>query len=1427
MRLSLTSTALAAALTVAFSASAIQAQSLIPQPSSLVFEAPTNTFIPLPQTTTITVTGGAGLSLSAQSNSTWLTVSPNAAIPNPSGALNYSISVNPSGLANGSYTGQVTFSMPPAQSQPVIVRLNVGPTSGSGQIQTTPTALTFNVPPGSTSSTSQNIQLTSIGSGVNFTANALVTSPPGGFWLSVSPTAGSTPTTLTVTANPQGLTAGSSYQGNIVVSSGGVTAATIPVTLNFSSETSLVLQPSALTFNYQTSGTPPPGQTILASFPGGNASTFQVTGTTASGGNWLQVAPAQATTPTAIGVSINNTVAAGLTAGTYTGTVTLTPPNQAQAPFTVPVTLNVSASPLLSVPSTLIGLTAVTNSSNSVTQSFTVTSTGGSIPVTATGATTSGGSWLTVTQNSTVTPSTITLSANPSGLASGVYQGTVTLSTTAAGNSSITIPVRFSLSSSGLLSTTPRELSFTYSGSGTPAPQTFNIVSSGAAVPFTTNAQVLSPVNGNWIGVSPSGVNTPGSATVSINQQGVANLAPGTYQALVTVSSGIGDPIYVPVSLTVTGTGGSGSLTVSPAALTFSAQSGGTAQTQTVQVTGPSTTSFTATASTTSGGNWLAVTPTSGTGGTSLQITATPGSLANGTYQGTVSILAAGSTTPATVQVTLSVGTTSGNTLTASPSSLTFSAATGGGNPASQSIQVTAAAGSSFTVNTTTTTGGSWLSATPANSSTPGTIQVAVNSSGLAAGSYTGAVTLTPSSGTPTTVPVTLTVGGGSGTPSIQPSPASLTFTIPTGGSNPAPQNLTLSASTNTNFTTNTTTTTGGNWLQVSPFTGTTPATLQVIVTAGSLAAGTYNGTITVTPTGAGAAPTVVPVTLTIGGASTSVLQTAPAALTFTGTPGGSNPSAQSVQVTASTPTPFTASVTTTSGNWLTINQTSATTPATFQVSANITGLAAGTYNGTVTFTPTAGGTPATVPVTLTLGATTGSPLQVSPGSLTFSSPAGGTPPSQTLQVTATGSSPVNYFVGASTDSGGSWLSIDASSGATPGTVRVSINTTGLMDGTYRGSVNISPAAGGTITVVPVTLNIGIGGPTGLVVSPTTVTIQAPTGGANPAPVAVQVSSQVSTNYTTSVTTSTGGNWLSVTPANGTTPGTVQISANISGLPQGSYTGSVTLTPAAGTGGQPVNIPVTLTIGSSSGGTPTITAVVNGASFLSGTTVAPGEIVSIFGSNLGPTTGVGLSLDSQGRVNTTLNNIRVLFDNVPAPLLYVRNDQINAVVPYAVATRTTTTVQVEVSGVRSASTVLNVVPTAPGIFTLTAATPGRGQGAVLNQNGTVNSTGTPAARGSIVSVYLTGEGQTNPAGVDGEVASATNPRLPVAPVVIRVGGVAVLAEDILYAGSAPGSVSGAMQINFRVPTAIQPGAQSLDITIGQAGAQSAVTIAVQ
>jgi uncharacterized protein (TIGR03437 family) len=239
---------------------------------------------------------------------------------------------------------------------------------------------------------------------------------------------------------------------------------------------------------------------------------------------------------------------------------------------------------------------------------------------------------------------------------------------------------------------------------------------------------------------------------------------------------------------------------------------------------------------------------------------------------------------------------------------------------------------------------------------------------------------------------------------------------------------------------------------------------------------------------------------------------------------------------------------------------------------------------------------------------------------------------------------------------------------------------------------------------------------------------------------------------------------------------------------------------------------------------PAIAAVASAASYNS-TGVSPGEIVAIFGQGLGPATGANLQLDSNGMIATSLEGTQVFFNGNPAPLIYAASGQVNAIVPYEVAQTQTTNVVVVYRGNASASSPVAISAVKPGIFTSNNS--GRGQGAILNLDFSVNGPSSPAQRGDYVMIYATGEGVTTPPGVDGRLSNVSSAPVPlvVASCSATIGGQPAQTN---YCGEAPDLTAGLLQVSAQVPLSITPGnAVPVTITIGGATSQAGVTLAVQ
>jgi uncharacterized protein (TIGR03437 family) len=203
-------------------------------------------------------------------------------------------------------------------------------------------------------------------------------------------------------------------------------------------------------------------------------------------------------------------------------------------------------------------------------------------------------------------------------------------------------------------------------------------------------------------------------------------------------------------------------------------------------------------------------------------------------------------------------------------------------------------------------------------------------------------------------------------------------------------------------------------------------------------------------------------------------------------------------------------------------------------------------------------------------------------------------------------------------------------------------------------------------------------------------------------------------------------------------------------------------------------------------------SVVNAFSHIGGA-VAPGEIVTIYGNNLGPLNGVAFGFDPlTGQLPTSGPGVSVAWNEIPAPLYFARSDQLNVGVPYELEGASEARLTVTVNGLPSDPVPIPVIATHPGLFP-----------AVWNQDGTLNSPDNPAAVGSIVVLYATGQGVTIPASRTGsypDPATGIYPA-PLAGTALRIGG---LVAELLFAGQAPGT-AGVMQVNARIPFGIEPG----------------------
>jgi uncharacterized protein (TIGR03437 family) len=494
----------------------------------------------------------------------------------------------------------------------------------------------------------------------------------------------------------------------------------------------------------------------------------------------------------------------------------------------------------------------------------------------------------------------------------------------------------------------------------------------------------------------------------------------------------------------------------------------------------------------------------------------------------------------------------------------------------------------------------------------------------------------------------------------------------------------------------------------------------------------------------------------------------------------------------------------------------------------------------------------------MTVGTTTtggSGNVTVSPTSMTFAytqNQAVPTAQTATIVNAVSGTASISFTVATQETIGTSvtWLQTSLGSGTastpynSPG-LSVSVVPGSLAPGTYNGSVIITPNGGSAVTI-GVTLTVT--GNAVVTASPTSISLTYLVGGTSPTSTINVTAGGASAGFTAVAASSNG--FLQVTPLSGTTPNTGTVNLNVSVVPtvlstlQPSpsgqpYTGTITITgtsPATGTTIVNVSLTVTAPL-------PVITGVTNSASGSTGS-ISPGEIISIFANPanpIGPATAVQLNSTTCPtpctQVPKTMGGVQVKFNpaGVFAPLIFVNQGQINAVVPYEVAGIASLSIEVLYLGQTSNAWPIGLAPTAPGLFTANSS--GTGQVAAEmydnlgNYQANPNSASFPAKAGWILELFLTGEGLVSPAPASsGAVTvynSLANPPTPVP----RAGICTVLIGNqpatVLFCGEAPNFVSGVLQINVVVPANAGTGPQPISVSVGTASSQAGVTAFLQ
>ena len=754
--------------------------------------------------------------------------------------------------------------------------------------------------------------ITAASTGADFAFYAITESSTGGNWLTITPNAygccTSTPQAITVAVNPAVTLAAGTYSAEIIVRSNtGTQALSIPVTMTIAANTDAFFDDvaGALDFSMETSGKTPPAQALQIRNAGAGTLAWTATVSTADGGKWLTVSPVTGAAPTLASVTVvpANLPTNGLAAGTFVGQVVLT---SATSRVTIPVSFVVGAAVFRQV--NPLNFTKIYGGANPLPQVVSVASTGTDFAFYAVTQDSTGGSWLVITPSAygccTSTPQAITVSVNPAvTLAVGTYEAEVVVKSN-VGNQVLTIPVTLTIepTTATYFDTLPGQLTFSMLTKGNgPPPQALEIRNAGAGT-LAWTATTSTSDGGAWLAISPASGTAPSAPNVSVvpaNLPG-GGMTAGTFTGQVTLQT-TGNRVTIPVTMTV---GASVFVQVNP--LDFNKVYGGPnplPQVFTASSTGAAF-AFNATAVSSTGGNWLVISPSAYGCCTAtpqvITVSVNPAvTLAAGTYTSEIIFKANAGSPSMVVPVTLTISPATVPFFDDMPGGVSFFQATGGAAPAAQFFQIRNAGTGTldWTATAATSDGGAWLTVNTSGTA-PSNLNVSVNPAklpglGLTAGIYSGQIILKTATDRQT-VPVTYVVGA-----NVFKTQPQLTFAKAYSGTNPAAQVISI-ASTATNFTFSgvASSATGGNWLVITPSSygccAATPLSVTVSVNpATTLAPGLYVGEI-VFRSNAGDQGMVVPVSLTITGTG------ATATPVFT-PPGGSYSATQSVTITDAT----------------------------------------------------------------------------------------------------------------------------------------------------------------------------------------------------------------------------------------------------------------------------------------------------------------------------------------------------------------------------------------------------------------------------------------------------------------------------------------------------------------------------------------------
>ncbi len=725
-----------------------------------------------------------------------------------------------------------------------------------------------------------------------------------------------------------------------------------------------------------------------------------------------------------------------------------------------------------------------------------------------------------------------------------------------------------------------------------------------------------------------------------------------------------------------------------------------------------------------------------------------------------------------------------------------------------------------------------WLQVNPGVGITPAAVAVGIDTNRIGEGTYSSYITVTAAEAGLTPVGISVTVSAGK-LPCVTASPSTLRFVYRVGAATPEPRCVSVtSTDPGLSFSAPIP---SSPWFTVTPTVGTLPARVCAVPTPLAMSPGEFRGEISIVSPVAGFATLSVPITLTVLPPSQVVapkLRLYPGTVYFDYKIGSAPPPPQMINFSSDT-VPTSMNVPPIRTSWYALTPASASTPGSMAVLANPTDLKPGTYTDDIWLTCpdlTADFWPR-LRIVLTVRPGPAASLVAGPGLMAFNWQSGTkAPPSQTMAVRTIPESSVPFMAASSV----SWLRVRSSTGMTAGALDVSVNPVGLPAGFYTGTITVASAeAADSPRTILATLTVTNGdGPARLAFDPPafTMTFDAASGTVTSQNLAISSFSSMPLGFQV---VPGGGSWLSVGQRTGLTPATIPVFFDTRNMRPGTYNGTITVRSNDAVNAE-TTIPVTLRVVTDE---PVVTTVVNAASKLDGP-VAPGEIVVISGSRLGPDSPVTALPTPEGFLPAEIGGTKVSFDGTLAPVLSAERDKLTVMVPFRVDGTTATEIVVESRGKKSRALRLPVAAVAPGLYAVDQS--GAGQADALNDfdsdgdgfdadaddaddnDAGPNGPASPARARAMLVLRATGLGSLNPPPADMRVAS--DPSAPAASIGVLLNGVPV---QVLSVTTIAGSAPGMLQIKIRVPDGISGPEVPLALRAGAVLTQQNITVAVK